>query len=129
MSGDTTPERLSEALEMDSDQASEDAEAECLEDAEETVRHFLVRFFKKQVSSDCIRILWVEEIESYIVRLETTIMAAELLCHLIDSGDPVLEELTIRAVQYGARYCGEKSAKRKLREWSVLHSSEVWACV
>ncbi len=56
--------------------------------------------FQNEVSADKIKIVWVEKALSFFVLVETTHIAARLLYHLVEIGDPTMKQLDICAVLY-----------------------------
>jgi hypothetical protein len=100
------------ALGSDSDASQEEE----LDVAEDSVRKQVLKMFKDQVAAESIRVVWVEQITSYVVLLEVTFVAARLLAHLAETDDHAMSELDICAVLYDGRWFGAEQAtmERKL---------------
>jgi hypothetical protein len=75
--------------------------------ADQTIKMLLVReIFHNQVTEDQIKVVWSEEASSFFVLIETTHIAARLLYHLVEIGDPTMQQLDICAVLYEGNCAG-----------------------
>ncbi len=83
-----------------------------LEETADEIRRQVLRIFQRQVSEEeAVTVDWVRDTGSYCVHLRMPFLAAELLCHLVEAGNPVVFELGISAVMYGARCAGVERDK------------------
>jgi hypothetical protein len=93
------------STDSESDGSSQDDEVE-LDDTRQDVRTRVLRLFHGQVTEDSISVEWIREDKSYFVLVQMTAVAAAILCHLVELGDPVVHELDIAAVVYGSKCVG-----------------------
>jgi hypothetical protein len=102
------------STDSESDASSQDDEVE-LDDTRQDIRTRVLRLFHGQVTEDSISVEWIREDNSYFVLVQMTAVAAAILCHLVELGDPVVHELDIAAVMYGSKCVGMDYATMRPR--------------